>query len=66
MNSDFDAPPRGLVILVTLGGIVTAIVLIAGLELWAGHLRQKAAEADSLPAHALRQSDRPYLFDRGD
>ena len=32
MNSDFDPPPKGLSILATVGGVVTAVVAIAGLK----------------------------------
>lgn len=38
MNSDFEPPPQGWLVLATVGGVVTAIALIAGLEYWSGRL----------------------------
>ncbi len=37
MNSDFDPPPKGLSILATVGGVVTAVVAIAGLNSLSKH-----------------------------
>ncbi|PIG93820.1 DUF3131 domain-containing protein [Gloeocapsopsis sp. IPPAS B-1203] len=49
MNSDFEPPPKMLSILACVGGVVTAIVAIAGLNSWSRHLYQTAK---------LPQSDR--------
>ncbi|MBE9207775.1 DUF3131 domain-containing protein [Nostoc sp. LEGE 06077] len=41
MSSDFQPPPKGLSILTSVGGVVTAVIAIAGLNFWSGHLAQK-------------------------
>nr|WP_325078847.1 DUF3131 domain-containing protein [Sphaerospermopsis aphanizomenoides] len=38
MNSDFEPPPKKLSILATVGGVVTAIVAITGLNSWSKQL----------------------------
>lgn len=38
MNSDFEPPPKNLSILASVGGVVTAVVAIAGLNFWSKHL----------------------------
>ncbi len=43
MNSDFDPPPKKLSILASIGGVVTAVVAIAGLEVLSNHLDTKAS-----------------------
>lgn len=43
MNSDFEPPPKGLSILTVVGGVVTAVVAIAGLEFLSSHLSQTAS-----------------------
>jgi enterochelin esterase-like enzyme len=43
MNSDFEPPPKGLSILATAGGVVTAVVAIAGLQYWSSNLTKAAS-----------------------
>jgi len=38
MNSDFEPPPKNLSILTSVGGVVTAVIAIAGLNFWSKHL----------------------------
>lgn len=40
MSSDFDPPPKGLSVLATVGGVLTAIAVIAGLETLSRNLRR--------------------------
>ncbi|BAY23150.1 hypothetical protein NIES2100_29140 [Calothrix sp. NIES-2100] len=40
MSSDFQPPPKGLSILATVGGVVTAVIAIAGLNFWSSRLSQ--------------------------
>ncbi len=40
MSSDFQPPPKGLSILASVGGVVTAVFAIAGLNAWSGQLSQ--------------------------
>lgn len=47
MNSDFEPPPKGLSVLVTIGGVITAFGVIAGLEFWSSHLSRPAATSAS-------------------
>jgi hypothetical protein len=42
MNSDFEPPPKKLSILACVGGVVTAVVAIAGLEALSNHLHKTA------------------------
>lgn len=51
MNSNVEMPPKKLAFLTYLGGIVTAIAAIAGLEMLAGHLAHKTAK-EAVPATA--------------
>jgi hypothetical protein len=48
MNSDFEPPPKKLSILASIGGVVTAVVAIAGLEALSNHLNKQ------LPPHGLQ------------
>ncbi|WP_255800804.1 hypothetical protein [Acaryochloris sp. 'Moss Beach'] len=41
MNSNFEMPPKKLAFLTYLGGVVTAVAAIAGLEMLSGNLSQK-------------------------
>lgn len=43
MNSDFEPPPKRLSILATVGGVVSAVVAIAALEVLSSHLHKTAA-----------------------
>jgi Protein of unknown function (DUF3131) len=43
MNSDFEPPPKNLSILATVGGVVTAVIAIAGLNSLSKHLSNTAA-----------------------
>ncbi|HEY9667220.1 MAG TPA: DUF3131 domain-containing protein, partial [Coleofasciculaceae cyanobacterium] len=43
MNSDFEPPPKGLSMLTVVGGVVTAVVAIAGLESFSNHLHKTAS-----------------------
>ncbi|MBD3886661.1 hypothetical protein IFO70_33925 [Phormidium tenue FACHB-886] len=53
MNSDFEPPQRGWSILVTVGGVLTAIGIIAGLELWSAHLHKNtSAPHTQIPSSA--------------
>ncbi len=40
MNSDFEPPPKSLSLLASVGGVVTAVVAIALLNLWSKHLNK--------------------------
>jgi hypothetical protein len=46
MNSDFEPPPKGLSILTIVGGVVTAVAAIAGLQ----HLSSNLSKTASVPA----------------
>ncbi|MEA5515128.1 hypothetical protein [Nodularia sp. UHCC 0506] len=39
MISDFEAPPKNLSLLASVGGVVTAAIAIAGLNWWSAHLK---------------------------
>jgi hypothetical protein len=43
MNSDFDPPPKKLLIIVSVGGIVTAFVAIMGLNYWSKIIQENAS-----------------------
>ena len=43
MNSDFEPPPKGLSILTIVGGVVTAVAAIAGLQVLSEHLSRTAS-----------------------
>jgi Protein of unknown function (DUF3131) len=43
MNSDFDPPPKKLLIIVSVGGIVTAFVAIMGLNYWSKIIKENAS-----------------------
>ncbi|MCA1990601.1 MAG: DUF3131 domain-containing protein [Coleofasciculus sp. S288] len=43
MNSDFEPPPKRLSILATVGGVVSAVVAIAALEVLSSHLHKTTA-----------------------
>ncbi|MEW5855933.1 MAG: hypothetical protein AB1861_00890, partial [Cyanobacteriota bacterium] len=47
MNSDFKPPPKGLSILAAVGGVVTAVVAIAGLQMVSNHLSKRATVVES-------------------
>ena len=47
MNSNFEPPPKGLSILVYVGGIVTAVVAIAGLTFLSNRLAQRTSVSES-------------------
>lgn len=47
MNSDFEPPPKRLSILATVGGIVSAVVAIAGLEVLSTHLHKTTTVSQS-------------------
>ncbi|MBD2438402.1 DUF3131 domain-containing protein [Nostoc sp. FACHB-110] len=42
MSSDFQPPPKGLSVLASVGGVVTAIIAIATLNFWSGRISQSA------------------------
>lgn len=44
MNSNFEMPPKRLVLLTYLGGVVTAVAAISALEMLSGSLSQKTAK----------------------
>lgn len=49
MNSNFEMPPKKLAFLTYLGGVVTAVAAIAGLEMLSGSLSQKESTQESGP-----------------
>jgi hypothetical protein len=49
MNSDFEPPPKQWVFLATVGGIVTAIAAIYGLEYFSSSLKQTTALVATAP-----------------
>jgi hypothetical protein len=59
MNSDFEPPPKRLSILACVGGVVTAVVAIAGLEALSNHLHKTAKS--SQPAVSTTQTATPKL-----
>ena len=59
MNSDFEPPPKGLSILTIVGGVVTAIAAIAGLEVLSNHLHKTANSPK--PAVSTAQTATPKL-----
>ncbi|MBW4563252.1 MAG: DUF3131 domain-containing protein [Mojavia pulchra JT2-VF2] len=38
MTSDFEPPPKSWSLLASVGGVVTSVIAIAGLNYWSGHL----------------------------
>lgn len=38
MNSDFEPPPKNWSMLASVGGVVTAVIVIAWLNFWSMHL----------------------------
>jgi hypothetical protein len=57
MNSDFEPPPKGWSILAHAGGVVTAVVAIAGLNVLSNHLHKTASV--SQPARSTSQTATP-------
>jgi hypothetical protein len=57
MNSDFEPPPKSLSMLAVVGGVVTAIAGITGLNVLSNHLH-KAASLQQ-PAISTSQTDTP-------
>ncbi|MFK8183360.1 MAG: hypothetical protein AB8B99_08290 [Phormidesmis sp.] len=54
-SSDFEAPPLRWSLLSIVGGVVTAIALIIGVEISAARFRSAAADADkSIASPALQ------------
>lgn len=49
MNESFEPPPKHLSILATVGGVVTAIVAIAGLQSLSNRLNREAPQASASP-----------------
>ena len=50
MTETFEPPPKKLSILVTVGGVITAIAAIAGLEYWSNHLSKTNPQATNSPS----------------
>jgi Protein of unknown function (DUF3131) len=50
MNSNFDPPPTGLSLLAIVGGVLTGLVAIAGIELGAKHLSRSSPLAPAVVA----------------
>ncbi len=48
MNSDFDPPPKSLSLLACVGGVVTAVVAIAGLNFWSKHLSRTPVQKQEI------------------
>ncbi|MFN6537786.1 MAG: DUF3131 domain-containing protein [Nostoc sp. EkiNYC01] len=44
MSSDFQPPPKSLSILASVGGVVTAVIAIAGFNFWSGQLSRSSLE----------------------
>ncbi len=59
MNSDFEPPPKGLSILTIVGGVVTAVAAIAGLEFLSGHLSKTTSVPQ--PKASTSQTPTPKL-----
>lgn len=61
MNSDFDPPPKGLSALAIVGGVLTAIAAIVGLEALSKNLHQSStatsAAADGLSLAQIARAD---------
>ncbi len=62
MNSDFEPPPKSWSVLATVGGVVTAVLVIAGLNLWSKQLSptssvQKSKTSTSKTASLPKQAD---------
>jgi hypothetical protein len=60
MNSEFDPPPFQWVLLSTMGGIVTAIALIFGLETLSRSLKAPRLEMPQAPV-IKQKSDAPKM-----
>jgi enterochelin esterase-like enzyme len=52
MKPEFEPPPKGWSILATVGGVMTAIALIAGMEHLSSHFRQTALATSAQPTAA--------------
>ncbi|MBW4545830.1 MAG: DUF3131 domain-containing protein [Symplocastrum torsivum CPER-KK1] len=59
MNSDFDPPPKKLSILASIGGVVTAVVAIAGLEVLSNHLDKTASVSRTTVSTAQTATPEP-------
>lgn len=66
MNSNFEMPPKKLAFLTYLGGVVTAVAAITGLEMLSGNLDQKTAKkpaptttTDTSPAQSNPAQSKP-------
>ncbi|MBW4522354.1 MAG: DUF3131 domain-containing protein [Scytolyngbya sp. HA4215-MV1] len=49
MNSDFDPPPKSSSLLASVGGVVTAIAMVAGLESLSGYFHKTTAANSTQP-----------------
>lgn len=48
MNSDFEPPPKGLSVLASVGGVVTAVITIALLNSWSKQLSLTSAQKSAI------------------
>lgn len=55
MNSDFETPPIGLVLFVSIGGILTAFSLITALNMWSKNIKENAAIQVNQMSKSLEQ-----------
>lgn len=65
MNSDFEPPSKGLSILTSVGGVVTAVVAIAGLQSWSTHLsKTNTAPNQAIASTPLVESEVEKALDK--
>ncbi|MCG6133376.1 MAG: DUF3131 domain-containing protein [Nostoc sp. LLA-1] len=55
MTSDFEPPPKNLSILASVGGVVTAAIAIAGLNLWSTYLTRTQTSSVDTPDISIMQ-----------
>ncbi|MBW4556384.1 MAG: DUF3131 domain-containing protein [Trichormus sp. ATA11-4-KO1] len=55
MTSDFEPPPKNLSILASVGGVVTAAIAIAGLNLWSTYLNRTRTASVDTPETSITQ-----------
>lgn len=55
MTSDFEPPPKNLSILASVGGVATAAIAIAGLNLWSTYLTRTHSSSVDTPEISITQ-----------
>ncbi|NET38484.1 MAG: hypothetical protein F6K19_41910 [Cyanothece sp. SIO1E1] len=59
MDTNFVPPPRGWSVLSVVGGVVTAVAIIVGLEVWSAQFSRNFANPSPPDQHSSILRDRP-------